>query len=122
MRWHIYYSVIVLSSPRMPLPHASTSTRCRPISPFALSQARLAAHRALLCHCLSLVSSSLGKQELKAGMTVEDVAAAVRSAYLAAPHERLGEIQVVEGLDHGIVLRIMLSLLEIFGLSGLVCC
>lgn len=49
------------------------------------------AHRAMLCHSLSLVSASLVKQELKVGLTVEEVAAAARSAYLAGPHERLGE-------------------------------
>ena len=54
-------------------------------------QARLAAHRAMLCHCLSLVSSSLGKQQLKTGLSLEEVAAATRSAYLAGPSERLGE-------------------------------
>lgn len=45
----------------------------------------------MLCHCLSLVSSSLGKQQLKSGLSLEEVAAATRSAYLAAPNERLGK-------------------------------
>lgn len=44
----------------------------------------------MLCHCLSLVSSSLSKQQLKAGLSVEEVMAAARSAYLAAPDDRLG--------------------------------
>eukprot|EP00904_Undaria_pinnatifida_P011269 jgi/Undpi1/7272/HiC_scaffold_22.g09745.m1 len=57
-----------------------------------LHQARLAAHRAMLCHCLSLVSSSLGKQQLKSGLSLEEVAVATRSAYLAAPNKRLEAI------------------------------
>lgn len=57
------------------------------------AQARLGAHRAMLCHCLSLLSSSLSKQQLKTGLSVEEVAAVVRSAYLADPEGRLGERQ-----------------------------
>lgn len=47
----------------------------------------------MLSHCLTILSASLGKQQLKAGLTVEEVAAAVRSAYLANPNERLGELR-----------------------------
>ncbi|CAN0010223.1 unnamed protein product, partial [Scytosiphon promiscuus] len=57
-----------------------------------LYQARLGAHRAMLCHCLSLLSSSLKKQQLKTGLSVEEVAAVVRSAYLAAAEERLAAV------------------------------
>lgn len=54
-------------------------------------QAKLGAHRAMLCHFLSLLSSSLGKQQLKTGLSLEEVAAATRSAYLASPEDRLGK-------------------------------
>lgn len=58
---------------------------------FPTAQARLGAHRAMLCHCLSLLSSSLSKQQLKSGLSVEEVAAVARTAYLAGPEARLGE-------------------------------
>ncbi|CAN0315671.1 unnamed protein product [Ectocarpus sp. 4 AP-2014] len=57
-----------------------------------LYQAKLGAHRAMLCHFLSLLSSSLGKQQLKTGLSLEEVAAATRSAYLAAPEDRLAAV------------------------------
>ncbi|CAM9647751.1 unnamed protein product [Pylaiella littoralis] len=57
-----------------------------------LYQARLGAHRAMLCHCISLLLSSLKKQQLKTGLGVEEVAPVVRSLYLAAPEDRLGAI------------------------------
>lgn len=49
----------------------------------------------MLSHCITLLSASLGKQQLKAGLTVEDVAVAIRSAYLADPNDRLGELRAV---------------------------
>ena len=58
---------------------------------FLVAQARLGAHRAMLCHCLSLLSSSLSKQQLKSGLSVEEVAAVARTAYLAGPEARLGK-------------------------------
>lgn len=58
---------------------------------FSRLQAKLGAHRAMLCHFLSLLSSSLGKQQLKTGLSLEEVAAATRSAYLATPEDRLGK-------------------------------
>eukprot|EP00903_Cladosiphon_okamuranus_P019975 g18353.t1 len=54
-----------------------------------LYQARLGAHRAMLCHCLSLLSSNLSKQQLKSGLSVEEVAAVARTAYLASTEARL---------------------------------
>lgn len=45
----------------------------------------------MLCHCISLLLSSLKKQQLKTGLGVEEVAPVVRSLYLAAPEDRLGE-------------------------------
>lgn len=60
---------------------------------FLVAQARLGAHRAMLCHCLSLLSSSLSKQQLKSGLSVEEVAAVARTAYLAGPEARLGKVK-----------------------------
>ncbi|CAN0398755.1 unnamed protein product, partial [Ectocarpus fasciculatus] len=57
-----------------------------------LYQAKLGAHRAMLCHFLSLLSSSLRKQQLKTGLSLEEVAAATRSAYLATPEDRLAAV------------------------------
>ncbi|CBN79285.1 expressed unknown protein [Ectocarpus siliculosus] len=57
-----------------------------------LYQAKLGVHRAMLCHFLSILSSSLGKQQLKTGLSLEEVAAATRSAYLAAPEDRLAAV------------------------------
>lgn len=50
----------------------------------------------MLCHCLSLISSSLSKQQLKSGLSVEEVAAVARAAYLAGPEARLGEPKSVQ--------------------------
>lgn len=49
----------------------------------------------MLCHCLSLISSSLGKEQLKSGLSLEEVTALARSVYLAAPDDRLGELRAL---------------------------
>lgn len=65
----------------------------------SVTQIRLTAHRAMLSNCLSLVSERLEKQHLKAGLTVQEVAAATRSLYLAAPEDRLSELIQAQRVD-----------------------